>query len=220
VGHKQDGLARCVPDALQLFLQEFAVLRIESAERLIHQQDLGVERQQTRQRHALLHAAGEFVGIVILEMGEADERDEFIGDLDALFLRNVLHLERPHDVAHDSPPGIERIFLKQHAAIGTWLGDPLTIERHGAAVDRFEPAEHVQERALAAAGRPDDGDEFAVVDVQIELVERDDPRPFAVECLGQRFDAEQGLVCRLRWSGDARCDRYDSRALAHVNSRF
>ena len=61
---------------LQLLLHQLAGLRVERGERLVHQQHFRVHDQRAREVHALLHAAGEFVRIVMLETREADEFDE------------------------------------------------------------------------------------------------------------------------------------------------
>ena len=45
-------------------------------------------------------------------------------------------------------------------------------ERERAGVGAVEACEQAQQRALAAAGRPDQADEFAVVDRHVEMVER------------------------------------------------
>ena len=57
----------------QLLLQDFARLRVERGERLVHQQDRRIHRERAHQADALLHAAGELIGIVLLEAGEPDE---------------------------------------------------------------------------------------------------------------------------------------------------
>ena len=57
VGDKDDGLAELVPDVQQLVLQGPASQRIERAERLIHQHDRRIERQQSRNCDSLAHAA-------------------------------------------------------------------------------------------------------------------------------------------------------------------
>ena len=57
----------------QLLLQNFAGLRVERGERLVHQQDRRVDGERADEADALLHAAGELIGIVLLEAGEADQ---------------------------------------------------------------------------------------------------------------------------------------------------
>ena len=51
-------------DAHQLVLQVRAGERVERAERLVEQQHLGLHRQRARDAHALLHAAGDLLGIL------------------------------------------------------------------------------------------------------------------------------------------------------------
>jgi hypothetical protein len=48
-----------LPDAQELALHQAAGLRIERAERLVHQQNLGIESECPRDRGALLHASRE-----------------------------------------------------------------------------------------------------------------------------------------------------------------
>ena len=61
------------PQLQQLLVQPVADDLVERAERLVHQQDVGVEGQRPGDRGALLHAARELPGIFLLEAGEVDE---------------------------------------------------------------------------------------------------------------------------------------------------
>ena len=76
VGDEDHGLRRALPDAQQLALHQPAGLRVERAERLVHQQDLGIEGERARDRGALLHAAGKLRGVAVLEAVQADQLDE------------------------------------------------------------------------------------------------------------------------------------------------
>ena len=75
MGDEHHGLALVGPlhQRQQFLLQDFAGLRIERRERLVHQQDRRVHRQRPHQPDALLHAAGELIGIVLLEARQPDE---------------------------------------------------------------------------------------------------------------------------------------------------
>ena len=55
--------------AQQFLLQHLAGLRVERGERLVHQQHRRVHRERADEADALLHAAGELIGIVLLEAG-------------------------------------------------------------------------------------------------------------------------------------------------------
>ena len=76
MGDEQHRLAVAFPDVEQVVLQPRAGMRIQRAERLVHQQHRGVIGQRARQRDALLHAAGQFLGIEILKTLEADHLDQ------------------------------------------------------------------------------------------------------------------------------------------------
>ena len=93
-GEEQRLLDRCVmkkhilPVACQTsrisLLDRLARERVERAERLVHQQQLGVARERARDAHALLHAAGELVDRALGELLEADQRELVERDAAAL----------------------------------------------------------------------------------------------------------------------------------------
>ena len=59
VRHEQHGLLRPLPDRLELLAQLPRRDRVEVAERLVHQQEVGLDRERAGDPHALLHPAGE-----------------------------------------------------------------------------------------------------------------------------------------------------------------
>ena len=61
VGHEQNCAGGLLPDPQQKVLHLVAGLRVESAEGLVHQDDLRADGQRAGDGHALLHAAGERV---------------------------------------------------------------------------------------------------------------------------------------------------------------
>src|SRR5262249_18522107 len=69
----------------------------------------------------------------------------------------------------------QRVALEDHRGgppVG-WLARHVDVVQHDAAGIRpQEAAGHPQERGLAAAARPDEGDELALVDVQADAVHR------------------------------------------------
>ena len=65
----------------QLQVEALARHLVERAERLVHQQQRGRERERARDRDALLHAAGELPRMVVVEARELDEVEHL---LDAL----------------------------------------------------------------------------------------------------------------------------------------
>src|SRR4029077_9655441 len=87
------GLARALPDIEELRLHQAAGLRVERPKRLVHQQDVRIDRQCPGDRRTLLHAAGELRGIAVLEPRESDEVDEFAGAAQPLVARHSLFFE-------------------------------------------------------------------------------------------------------------------------------
>jgi MFS family permease len=64
------------PDAQQQLLHQLARLVVQRAERFVHQQDARVVGQRAGQRGALLHAARQLLGVVLLETLQAHLADE------------------------------------------------------------------------------------------------------------------------------------------------
>ena len=111
VGDEDDGLAAEVPEPQQVLLQLHAGLRVERAERLVHQDDRRIVDQRADQRGALAHAAGQLMRIVVLEAGEADGADQHLGARARLVVEPALDVEREQHVlaascatAGDCPP--------------------------------------------------------------------------------------------------------------------
>ena len=65
------------PDDLVLHVA--ADQRVEGRERLVEEQHVGVGGQGAGQADALLHAAGELVGVGVLVAGEPDQVDDLLG---------------------------------------------------------------------------------------------------------------------------------------------
>src|SRR5688572_9517166 len=73
VGDQHHGLAARHPNALQLGVHALASERIERAERLVHQEKLGIARERAHDRGALLHSTRKFVRIFVLEAFQAGD---------------------------------------------------------------------------------------------------------------------------------------------------
>ena len=72
VGDEEHRLLLLGPEREQLVLHQLAGLDVERRERLVHEQDVGVEDERLRQADALSHAARELVRIAVAEAAEAD----------------------------------------------------------------------------------------------------------------------------------------------------
>ena len=104
------------------------VWEFERAERLVHQHDVRVEREQPRQRDPLLHAAAQLARI---EVGEAREVNEI--EIFARLGQSARAWAGPSsraasDVLDRGEPGKQRELLEHHAAIGAGRPDRTAVE--------------------------------------------------------------------------------------------
>ena len=74
VGDEDHRLLGLRPELQQLLVQMVAHDLVERAERLVHQQQVGIEGERAGDRGALLHAAGQLPGKLLLEAREIDQR--------------------------------------------------------------------------------------------------------------------------------------------------
>src|ERR1019366_4321557 len=100
----------------------------------------------------------------VLEAFEMHEPGVLAHRLLALGARHSLFLEAVGNVAGDGAPGKERVALEDDAALRPGAGDRVVVEQDLARARREKTADQVEQRALAAAARADDGDELVRVD--------------------------------------------------------
>ncbi len=119
------------------------VMRVERAERLVHQQQRRIVDQRAHQRDALLHAAGQLPRIAVLEAGEADQRR-------AARARAASSRSRPSRCTSTGSSTLPST-LRQGNSTGDWNTTPMS--RRGP-VDR-RAVEDAPRPARPAAGRPE-----------------------------------------------------------------
>jgi hypothetical protein len=171
VGHEDDGLVSLLPDVDELRLQVVARLGIERAEGLVHEQDVGLERERARQRHPLLHAARQLMHVRAREAGHLDQRQVLLRAFVAHAPRHAQLLQAEGDVLGDVEPREERRILEHDAAIVAGPAYRPIAYQDGAGVGPLEPGDEVEERGLAAAGRADQADQLAARHVQAHVLD-------------------------------------------------
>ena len=169
MGHEQDGRARIKPEALELGAQVARRDGVEVAERLVHQQEVGLDRQSPRDPHALLHPARELSRVHLGLGTQIHQVEEPPAACGALLGRSLVE-DVDHVVEHGLPgeqPGI----LEHVPDPGITLAAAEHLEGPGAR--RVDPGDHVQERALSAAGRPDERHERVAFCFEAHVAERE-----------------------------------------------
>src|SRR5438045_1321824 len=98
MGDEDDAVLFLTPELEQEPLHIFADLGIEGSEGLVHQHDLGLHGKAPGNRHALLHASGELLGISTGPIYQADLFNVFACDLASTSAIQTLDLKPEFDV--------------------------------------------------------------------------------------------------------------------------
>ncbi|MNN07382.1 hypothetical protein D3C81_1202060 [compost metagenome] len=192
VGDHEHRLPGGRADLQQLVLNHPAGQRIQRAERLVHQQHLRLHGEGAGDTDALLHATGQFAGLLLRGGLEADHVEEAGAMLGHLLARPV-RVARAHgegDVLLHGQPGQQRVALEHHATVQAGAGDFLAGHHHPAAAGLFQAGDDVEDGALAAAGVADHADELALLDAEVDVLEH--RRQVVAVALGQPFHLDEG----------------------------
>ena len=172
VGDEQHRLAVGVPQFEQQIAHDLPGLRIERPERLVHQQDLGIADQHLRETDALALAARQHVRIAIAEAAETDRGEPALRALQRLVARRALDLEPDRDIVDRGLPGKQRIGLEQIAGLPVEAGERAVENPHRSRYRPQQAGRDIEQRRFSAAGRADNGDELAVRDRSVGLLDR------------------------------------------------
>ena len=154
-----------------------AVHRVEGAGRLVGEEDVAVADDGAGDGDPLALAAGEVVGepVGLVEHAEALERFEAGGP--GPLRADAVELERERDVLERGEPG-EEVEVLEHVAdrpapqrgpvVGRQAGQVVAVDEHLARRRLLHRTGDGEQRALARAARPHDGDERARRDVEVD----------------------------------------------------
>ena len=156
---------------------------------------LGCISRHARDADALLHAAGELVGIVV-----ARSRSRPTRSMHALAARSksprllALDARAEGDVVAHRQPGKQRRFLEHHGAVRARAGAARRAVESAAAGRLLEARDDVEQRGLAAARGPEQRDELAVADREVDAGRAPSP-----DC-GRHRSSRTSLKASSRWS--------------------
>ena len=158
---------------LDLDLHLLAKLLVERTQRLVHQHDLGLEDERPGKRHPLLLASGKLVRPPLAEAGQVHHAQRRLHLLADGMLRSPALDERKGDVLEHRLVREERVVLEHDAHIapeGRDIAQRAVVEGDVAGCHRLEAGEHQQDGGLARARRPEQRQELAPADFEIEAV--------------------------------------------------
>ena len=178
VGDEHHGLADLVVQADDLVLHVAADQRVERGERLVEEEHVRVAGERPGETDALLHAAGELVGVGVLVSGQADQFDDLHGPLGALGLAHAAYLQAVRDVVDDPAVRQQPEVLEDHGELaapqlaqpfGVRAADVLALEVDFARGGFDQPGETSHQRGLAGAGQAHDDEDLAGRHVEVHI---------------------------------------------------
>ena len=158
-----------------------AQLGVEVRERLVHEEHGRLADDRPAERDALALAARQFLRLAVEVPADVEDVGRFLDPSLDVRLGHLAQLQPEGEVVADGHVRIERVALEDHRDVailgGHVVDDPLA-DPQLAGGDLLEPGDHPQAGRLAAARRPDQDHELAVVDLEVEVVYRKDVTVF------------------------------------------
>ena len=161
-----------MPQAKQQGLHLLAGKGIQRAKGLVEQQQLRICRQRAGNADPLTLAAGELPDKAFFRPFKAHFFQHPRGGCPALRFVDPGQLQPERDVILHVAPRQQPFMLKDHAAIGSRSFNPLAFEGDAAVLIRHESGNQVQQRGFTAAGGPQDHQQFAAVQRQVDIRQR------------------------------------------------
>ena len=175
VGDEHERDAHFALQGLELLLHLLAQLEVQRPQRLIQQQHLGLVDQRTGQRHSLLLAAGELVGPALLHPGQAHHPYGLGHPLRQFGILDPAHPQPELDVlahGHVREQGVRLEHGVDRPPVRRRHTHLLTEDPQAPLGRQVEARDHAQGGGLAAARRPQQGEELPVVDGEVDVVDR------------------------------------------------
>ena len=176
VGDVDEGALERLVQSVAFGAQLPPQLGIEARQRLIEEKGRGLRDQGARQCRALRLAARAFTGHLIEQVRDVYHIGNLVHAPRPLRRRHSFHPQSELDVLHDGLVRKKRVRLEHHAEAAVArleVVDHASVDADLARARVDEAGDHAQRRGLAAAGRPDQHHELAVLDGQAEVAHRD-----------------------------------------------
>jgi hypothetical protein len=128
-------------------------------------------------RHALLLSPGELARTPVEQLVEAEQLRDLMHPPLALLARRLVDAQAVPEVLAHGHVRIKRVVLEDHGEVALRRlesGDVAVADEDAPGSHLLQAADRAQQRRLAAAGRPDEHHELALVDRQVDCVDGDD----------------------------------------------
>ena len=198
VRHEDEGDADDALETLELDLHLLAKLEVESTERLVEEEHARTVDERPGQGDSLTLAAGELGRTSVAVSRQTDRLQGLLGTAPSLRGGDLAYAQAVLDVFLHRQVREERVVLEDGVDVtleGRALGHVDTVEQDLAARGQLEAGDHPQDGRLARAGRPEQGQELTVRDVQVDSGDGQD----LAERLHQAAQAH-----RRAWGGHGR----------------
>ena len=231
VRHHDDGLALVAIERLQQIEDLVARLAIEVARRLVAEQQRRVGDDRARDADALLLAARELARIVVHPLAEADDRQRDLAR--ACAARPSTASSAAAAARRSAPPSApaagcttgRRSRCGARARPRARAPDSLSMRSPPTVIDpsrrRVEPADQVEQRRLARAGRAHQREEISLGDIEVDALQDVDALTAPLKHLVQIANRDQRIRhhCTLTLSPSfSVCGPSDDHAFARADA--
>ena len=175
VGNVDEGGIDAGAELDELGAHLVAQLGVQVGQRLVHQQYLRLPDDGTADGHTLALAAGEGLGLAVQVLGDAQDLRRLIHPGLDLILGVLPQLQGELHVLPDGHVGVQGVVLEHHGDVtilGGHVVHELAVDVQLAAADLLQSGDHPQRGGLAAAGGANQHDELLVLDLQVEVLHR------------------------------------------------
>jgi hypothetical protein len=151
---EQDALSRdltVLPQIDEVAAQSLGGQHIQGRERLIEQQNVGVDHQRPGEADTLAHAARQLLGIGGFEPIQPDQIDRRLSALAPLLLRHIHRLQPQLDIAEHGQPRKQGEALEYHPCPAHRPFDRVAAITHLAVGRLGQAGDKTQESGLARA---------------------------------------------------------------------
>ncbi|MOA02261.1 hypothetical protein D3C78_1217050 [compost metagenome] len=153
----------------QVLLQDHLGLRIEGREWLVEEQHLRVDGQGPGQGGALAHATRQLERVVVGKALQVAAIEQIFGNRLALGGGHALDFQAQLDVAADTAPGHQQVFLQHEGHLAHRPDHRLAADEDFAFARAVQAGAHIEDGALAATGWADDRHHLAAADLEVHL---------------------------------------------------